>query len=146
MPYKNKQEQENYLRRYYRRNGERLKTRSYLYYLEHKGEILDKRKNFQQTEDFKVWKKAYDKKRYQEVREEVLTHYGGGKLACIRCGFFDVRALSIDHIEGGGSQHKKVIGQTIYYYLRARGYPEGYQTLCMNCQFIKREENNEVHS
>lgn len=145
MPYKNKQEQKKYLRRYYRENGERLKTASYLYYLEHKEEVLSRTQNFQQTDAFKAWKKQYDKKRYQEIREKVLTYYGNGKLACVKCSFDDTRALSIDHIEGGGVQHKKLIGQTIYYWLRARSYPKGYQTLCMNCQFIKREENHEVY-
>lgn len=114
--------------------------------MEHKEEILDKRVNFQQTEGFKVWKKDYDRKRYQAIREGVLTYYGGGNLACVRCGFSDIRALSIDHIAGGGSQHRKIRTQTIYYLLQSEGLPDGYQTLCMNCQFIKREENNEIHN
>lgn len=26
---------------------------------------------------------------------------------------------------------------------KAENYPEGFQTLCMNCQFVKRAERNE---
>ena len=76
----------------------------------------------------------------RRLKEEVLTYYGGGKLACVRCGFEDVRALTIDHINNDGSGKRKRIGYHFYHWLKAEGYPEGYQTLCMNCQFIKREE------
>ena len=81
-----------------------------------------------------------------------LTHYGGGKLACVKCGFSDIRALSLDHIEGGGSKeraeqkrnHKRVLsGKALYRNLHLRGFPKGYQTLCMNCQFIKRYTHKE---
>lgn len=82
------------------------------------------------------------------VKGEVLTHYGNGKLACVRCGFLDIRALSIDHIDGGGSEHTKRIkkvGFNFYRYLQKHSYPTGYQTLCMNCQWIKRIENGELY-
>jgi len=61
------------------------------------------------------------------------------------CGFADIRALSIDHIDGGGNKHRRFLGfglfgagQKFYSWLKKEGYPEGYQTLCMNCQWIKR--------
>lgn len=82
----------------------------------------------------------------------VLTHYGKGKLACSRCGFDDIRALSLDHINGGGSalareakkNHKRVLsGQALYRTLYLLGFPAGFQTLCMNCKFIKRVESKE---
>jgi hypothetical protein len=79
----------------------------------------------------------------------VLTHYGNGKCACIGCGFSDIRALSIDHINGDGAQHRRessTIHSKLYYWLIKHNLPEGYQTLCMNCQFIKRASNYEfVH-
>lgn len=78
----------------------------------------------------------------QKVKAQTLTHYGGDKLACVRCGFTDIRALSIDHIDGSGAMERKS-GHAIYFWLRTRKYPVGYQTLCMNCQFIKREEEHE---
>ena len=80
------------------------------------------------------------------LKRDVLTYYGGGKLACVRCGFNDIRALSIDHIEGGGNRAR--VGRlkdtrTFYRWLQQENYPGGYQTLCMNCQFIKRFEKGE---
>lgn len=78
------------------------------------------------------------------IKQIVLAHYGSGKVACVRCGFSDIRALSIDHINGDGWKDRNVRrGSNICYSLRSLGYPDGYQTLCMNCQFIKRSENGE---
>jgi len=86
--------------------------------------------------------------RRRKIKAEVLTHYGKGKLACVRCGFDDLRALSIDHINGGGRQHAREIGQhsgtAMYSWLKKNNYPEGFQTLCGNCQWIKRDENHEL--
>ena len=83
-------------------------------------------------------------KRKNKIRIEVLTYYGDGKCACVYCGFNDVRALSLDHIAGGGKKHSREIGRTnLAQWLMTRSYPEGYQTLCMNCQFIKKVENKE---
>jgi hypothetical protein len=71
----------------------------------------------------------------------VLTHYGNSKCACVHCGYTDIRALSIDHIKGGGTQHCISLnkhGDGFYLWLVRQGFPEGYQTLCMNCQWVKR--------
>ena len=76
-------------------------------------------------------------------KELVLTHYGGGNLACVTCGYDDLKALSIDHINGNGSKHKKSIGMNTYRWLIKNNYPLGYQTLCMNCQWVKRHDNKE---
>lgn len=85
--------------------------------------------------------------REHDMKVEVLTYYGNNRCACTRCGFDDVCALSIDHINGDGAEMKKQGkhkgGKSFYRFLRQTGYPTGYQTLCMNCQFIKRHENRE---
>lgn len=80
-----------------------------------------------------------------ELKIEVLTHYGNGELACVRCKESRLACLSIDHIDGGGvrAREKNGRGHAYYLYLRKNNYPKGYQTLCMNCQFIKAEENRE---
>lgn len=85
----------------------------------------------------------------RELKKEVLTHYGNGILACIKCGYDkSIYALSIDHINGNGNEHrrnnKEITGDHVYQWLKKNNYPEGYQTLCMNCQYIKRIENHEL--
>lgn len=51
-----------------------------------------------------------------------------------------MKFLSIDHINGGGSKHTKSLnrrGVTFYLWLIKQGFPDGYQTLCYNCNFAK---------
>ena len=64
-----------------------------------------------------------------------------------KCGYNDIRALAIDHVNGGGNKHRTQLGRRgggeFYRWLVMNGYPEGYQVLCMCCQFIKKIENQE---
>ncbi len=87
------------------------------------------------------------KKRTLRIKTDVLTRYGGGKCACVKCGFSDIRALSIDHINNDGAKARATIkpnrsrafsGLEFYVWLRKNDYPKGLQTLCMNCQWVKR--------
>jgi len=79
---------------------------------------------------------------HRHVKLEVLQHYSL-HLKCQECGFSDVRALSIDHIDGGGTAHARSGVNMLYYWLKNKGYPSGFQVLRMNCQYIKREEKQE---
>lgn len=86
---------------------------------------------------------------YIKLKIEALTHYSTKPYpACVRCGITDIRVLSIDHINGGGSTHRLHQvghgGAHLYAFLKRNSWPEGYQTLCMNDQFKKRWENREV--
>lgn len=65
-------------------------------------------------------------------RKRVIAHYGG-KCAC--CDEDEYEFLAIDHIDGGGNEHRKEInrGGKFHRWLEARGYPEGYRILCHNC-------------
>lgn len=82
---------------------------------------------------------------YHKTRLEVLAHYSPD-LSCVRCGFNEhISALSIDHINGNGNKMRRNLHDhgRICNWLKKNGLPEGFQVLCMNCQFIKRYENNE---
>ncbi len=95
--------------------------------------------------NFAVYKRVR-RQRQNRIEAVVLAHYGNGKLSCVKCGFNDIRVLSIDHIDGGGCKHKAQIdrqGYQLYKWLQEENYPIGYQTLCLNCQFIKQAENGE---
>jgi len=92
--------------------------------------------------------RAHERQRRLKAKIDALTHYGNGKCACVQCGESRLACLSIDHINGNGAQarrenHAKV-GSNFYKWLRHKGYPDGYQTLCMNCQYVKRYINNEL--
>ena len=106
------------------------------------------RRYYKTTENGKRLHRVAEKRLRQRVKKFVLSHYGNGQLACVSCSFHDIRALTIDHIEGGGNKHKAELkmqrgGSRFYNWLIKNDYPLGYQTLCMNCQLIKRFENSE---
>jgi len=79
----------------------------------------------------------------QQFKANVISHYSEGTMKCQWCSFGDMRALSIDHINGGGARHIKQVGN-LYTWLIKNGYPDGFQVLCMNCQWIKRAQRNET--
>lgn len=67
---------------------------------------------------------------HQRRRAEVLARYGG---ACACCGETQPAFLAIDHINGGGRQHRLTVSRNFYAWLRAEGFPEGFRVLCHNC-------------
>jgi len=81
--------------------------------------------------------------RQQKLKTEVLSHYSKGKLECAICAEKRMDCLSLDHMNNNGEEDRKRIGEgvNIYRWLRKQAYPSGFQVLCMNCQFIKRAEN-----
>ena len=106
----------------------------------------------QKSREYQPIAQANQRKAENASKIIALTHYGNGKCACVHCGFKDLRALTLDHINGGGSKeraeqkrnHKRVlVGRTLCRWLHLRGFPVGFQTLCMNCQFIKRYTHKE---
>ncbi len=72
----------------------------------------------------------------RKIKLEVLSHYGGAPPVCACCGEAAMEFLSIDHIKGGGSRHRRELNRSnLYGYLKKTGYPDGYRVLCMNCNF-----------
>lgn len=86
--------------------------------------------------------------RRAQLKLEALETYGP---ECAWCGYNNPLALCIDHIENNGAEERKSLGGQkfsgwkFYFHLKKLGWPEGYQTLCANCNMIKhvefREEN-----
>lgn len=126
---------------YYELNKERYAELNKLYYESHEEQVKLKQKEWRQKHKKECAERARRIK--QEKKRKVLTHYGHGRLACVECGESRLVCLSIDHINGGGTQHKKTMRTSMYSYLVKKEFPDGYQTLCMNCQFVKREKNKE---
>lgn len=72
-------------------------------------------------------------------RLTVLRHYSKSNTpTCRCCGESTYAFLSLDHINGGGTQHRKNLGSKyILSDLIGRGFPSGYQVLCHNCNQAK---------
>ena len=94
--------------------------------------------------EHKRYKKAHPekvkamKKRYKEKAHlDVLNYYSDGMMECGSCEESHIEFLEIDHIHGGGSQHKEDINVDLYRWLKTKGFPGGYQVLCSNCNTKK---------
>lgn len=89
--------------------------------------------------------KNYSRNRLRNLRILALDALGG---ECVMCGFNDYRALQIDHINGGGSEQRRMggFGSSFHKYVidSYKKDKNEYQLLCANCNWIKRAENNEV--
>lgn len=82
-----------------------------------------------------------------KLKLTVLTHYAGGSPKCVRCGYSDLRALTLDHINGGGAAHRREVtggGTGVYNWAKRNSYPPIFQVLCQNCNSIKAIENKET--
>jgi len=69
-------------------------------------------------------------------RDILLGHYGGSPPKCACCGEPNKEFLAIDHIDGGGNRHRKIIkggGRAFYQSLIRDKFPPGFRVLCHNC-------------
>ena len=134
MPYKTKEQRKihyeknkdkiNAQRREYSKNPE-VRKRLSGQYKKWKEKNLVKFK-----EKSKIYKKRYDDK----TKEIIFNHYGK---VCVCCGESNINFLSIDHINGSGTKHRKKIKIKINNWLINNNFPDGFQTLCFNCNWGK---------
>lgn len=89
-------------------------------------------------EKLRIWKSkdkprelAYRKKNRIKNRSIVYAHYGD---SCTCCGENKFEFLSIDHINGGGSKHRKELGGYVpHTWIIKNNFPDNLRLLCMNC-------------
>ena len=86
---------------------------------------------------------AETRARNQRLRDAVFAAYGGYR--CVCCGENEPKFLSIDHVDNDGADWRRqtfgsrfATGRQTYQWLRRHNYPDGFQVLCMNCNFGKR--------
>jgi len=74
-------------------------------------------------------------RRYVAKIKKLVFDYYGRK--CVCCGETNQEFLSIDHINGNGNKHRREImstgGYSTYLWLVKNNFPEGFRTLCHNC-------------
>jgi hypothetical protein len=74
----------------------------------------------------------------KKLKDEIFRHYGE---SCSCCGVEHREFLTIDHINGHGREHRKSVlgegresdGSGFFRWLKKAGFPQGFQTLCWNC-------------
>ena len=74
------------------------------------------------------------------LRAEALMRYGR---ICACCGEERREFLALDHINGDGAEHRRGMprgGLAVPLDLKRRGWPDGIQILCHNCNSAKQFE------
>lgn len=109
-----------------------------------------KRKEKERNKKWSDKNKQYLKEYYKRYRKEETEKWKSkvyellGK-KCVKCGYDkDIRALQVDHINGGGREHHKKHSNYTFYKDVIASNGVGYQILCANCNIIKKFENNEL--
>ena len=75
-------------------------------------------------------------------RQKVLAFYTKQTFKCTQCGFDDVDCLSLDHVNND-SQHnhnKYTCGAQNYIEAIKENFPNKFQVLCRNCNWVKELE------
>lgn len=93
-------------------------------------------------------KKVEESKVRKQLKDAAYAAYGGYRCNC--CGESNPLFLAIDHINGDGARHRKLLGsdknpastRRIYQWLRRMNYPAGFQVLCHNCNHGKHLNGN----
>jgi len=112
MPYKNKDEEKAYYACWYESNRERK---------------IAQANEYEKVNRERVNRTA--RARNARNREKCFNHYGR---ECACCGETELLFLTFDHINGGGGRHNRKVGY-IPRWLVQKGFPDGFQVLCMNC-------------
>lgn len=106
---------------------------------------------FRNDPEYKKSQSIYQRTSRYNKKIEAFTQYStNGEIKCAKCGYEDIRALSLDHINNDALIQKRkinakhprqVTGTLIYRDLKKQGWPKGFQILCYNCNWIKYIES-----
>lgn len=114
-------------------NLEKVRAQAHAYYSDHKDRFDQYRLTHKEnTAGYKAKFKAM-----------VMDAYGGPVCSC--CGETLLAGLTIDHVAGDGAEHRKTMHEDMYRWLYKRGYPPGYQVLCMTCNLAKGKSDHCPH-
>lgn len=123
-------------KRYYYRNLEasRAKARENYWKTPEEKRAASLARYYENIEDVTVKRKA----RGLRLKLAAFDAYGGRLCAC--CGESEIAFLSVDHIDGCGTELRKQqgAGSVFYNWLKKNGYPPGFQILCFNCNLGRR--------
>jgi RNase P subunit RPR2 len=114
---------------------EKRRVYSAKWYVEHRDAILAQQAKYRATNPEKHLPATV--KYRKNLRNDVITHYGG---RCVCCGEDREVFLALDHIDGGGRAHRKEVGtgHNFYLWVKKNGYSSDLQVLCHNCNWAKR--------
>lgn len=100
--------------------------------------LLEKHREYNRIRGKKrrLRKEVRDKEKisYQANRIKIISHYSNEENCCECCKEKNIEFLTVDHIDGGGNQHRKKVGN-FFAWIKRNNYPSGFRILCINCNF-----------
>jgi len=126
------------IRKYRVENAEAVFNRGKKYREKHRQELSNQKKIYRAVHATRI--KEIKKRHALALRIEAINKYSDGSMTCAACGNNNFSHLCLDHINGGGTQHRKegkVRGKAVYQWVKKNNYPPIFQVLCYNCNFIK---------
>ena len=130
-------------------NKEKVQASHQRYYETHKAELIPKLREYDRLhpeigrKSRKRWRernretiRARAAIKTRERKNEVIQLLDGARCAC--CGESRFEFMTVDHINGGGHQHRRSVGVGGKFYdtvLRDPDAKAKYRILCMNCNF-----------
>ena len=129
-------------KKYRENNVFKVKNTKHLHYLKNKDHVIKRVNDYISNNRIKHNEWATIAR--QRLKSEVFSYYGKGQIKCNCCEEKELHLLTIDHINGGGNKHREQegikTGYSTYSWLKKNNFPEEFQVLCWNCQYIKRQE------
>ena len=76
---------------------------------------------------------ARQSKQREQNWRKILAHYGG---KCFCCGEANEEFLTVDHLKGGGTEHRRKLNSgRLYAFVVREKFPKKFRIACMNCNF-----------
>lgn len=75
---------------------------------------------------------ANSKANREKTKVWVIQQYGG-RCSCPGCPENDARFLTLDHVNGDGSIHRKTMKYDLYTWARKNNCPDTLRLMCWNC-------------
>ena len=102
------------------------------------------RKKYANSVAFRERLKSGHQKQREKMRSLIIENYGG-KCSCPKCPETNPLFLTIEHIDGGGTKHRKTRGELgVYRDIINQGFPASYTILCYNCNCAKAHSRDNV--
>lgn len=141
MPYVNSEKRKEYAKLWARKHRKKVPWRDRRKYTDkwrqnNREKYLAFKRRSYHLHKIEILKKT--KIRKSKERRKVLEYYSNGKLECSCCHENTYEFLTLEHLNGGGGKHRKLLGPAnVIRYLIKNNFPEGYGVLCYNCNCAK---------
>jgi len=139
-----------YFREYYKNNKDKIKKRAKIWSDNNRDKVLKAQQRYRNNNKERLkpilrkrskeayWKNREKRQLYATQRRESLKNelFSAYTNYCNCCRESERAFLTLEHKNRDGKVHRKAVGHTLAQQivdLKKRGWPDGYEILCFNC-------------